>query len=78
MIREIKSRDQSILEKEKEITQLKRELRHTENTKFVFQHKINSLQNEIKPKDDKINGLKQQILDMELELTTNVKAIFTN
>ena len=64
--KEIKTRDNSILEKEKEITVLKRELRHMENTKFVFQHKISALQDEIKPKDDKIDLLKQQILDMEV------------
>ena len=64
--KEIKTRDNSILEKEQEITVLKRELRHMENTKFVFQHKIAALQDEIKPKDDKINILKQQILDMEV------------
>ena len=49
-----------------------------ENTKYVFQHKINSLQNEIKPKDDKIKDLKQQILDMEGELTNNVKLLSDN
>ena len=64
--REIKTRDNIILDKENEITVLKRELRHMENTKFVFQHKITALQDEIKPKDNKIDFLKQQILDMEV------------
>ena len=67
--KEMKGRDTTILEKEKEITQLKKELRQMENTRFdvfseltvtcpstryVLTHKIKVLQDEIKPKEDKI------------------------
>lgn len=69
----MKGRDTTILEKEKEITHLKRELRQMENSKYVFQHKIMVLQEEIKPKEEKIDDMKQQILDMERELTKSVK-----
>ena len=53
-------------------------MKHIENTKFVFQHKIASLQEEIKPKESKIHNLHQQILDMEVELTHNVKQLSDN
>ena len=86
--REMKARDNTIMVslrlnflstkfflkvKEREITDLKRELRHSENAKFVFQHKIKVLQDEIKPKEENIADLKLQILDMERELTRSLK-----
>ena len=69
----MKGRDTTILEKEKEITHLNRELRQMENSKYVFQHKIIVLQIEIRTKEEKIDDMKQQILDMERELTKSVK-----
>ena len=44
-----------------------------EKFKFVLNHKIGLLENEILPKDNKIAEMKQQILAMEVELTTVVK-----
>ena len=41
--------------------------------KFVLNHKIQLLENEIEPKDNKIGEMKQQILAMEEELTAVVK-----
>ena len=55
----MKGRDTTILEKEKEITHLNRELRQMENSKYVFQHKIMVLQEEIKPKEEKIENSKE-------------------
>ena len=41
--------------------------------RFVLNHKIQLLENEIQPKDRKIGEMKQQILAMEEELTAVVK-----
>ena len=44
-----------------------------DKNKFVLNHKIQLLENEIEPKDNKIGEMKQQILAMEEELTAVVK-----
>ena len=42
-------------------------------SRFVLNHKITVLQDEIKPKEEEIVMKTQQILDMEEELTKSVK-----
>lgn len=71
--REIRARDETVQCKEKEITQLKKDLRAMEKHSFVLNHKIKLLEDEILPKENKISEMKSQILAMEEELTKVVK-----
>ena len=71
--REIKGRDETVQCKEKEITELKKDLRAMEKHSFVLNHKIKLLEDEILPKENKISEMKSQILAMEEELTNVVK-----
>ena len=49
------------------------QVRAMDKYKFVLNHKIQLLENEIEPKENKIGEMKQQILAMEEELTAVVK-----
>ena len=71
--REIRGRDETVQCKEKEITELKKDLRTTEKHSFVLNHKIKLLEDEILPKENKISEMKSQILAMEEELTNVVR-----
>ena len=71
--REIRGRDETVQCKEKEITELKKDLRATEKHSFVLNHKIKLLEDEILPKENKISEMKSQILAMEEELTNVVR-----
>ena len=70
---EIRSRDETISEKEKSITELKRSGIELEKNRFVLEHKIENLKQQILPKDELIEDLKSQINAMEDELNTVTK-----
>lgn len=53
--KEIKSRDETIQNKEKDITELKGSVRNMEKYKYVLNHKIGLLEEEISPKVSKFN-----------------------
>ncbi len=70
---EIKSRDDTISEKEKVITEQKRSGIEQEKNRFVLEHKIEDLKNQILPKDELIMDLRSQIDAMEDELNAVTK-----
>ena len=65
---EIRSRDEAIAEKEKKTTELKRSAVVLDKNRFVLEHKIEELRQQILPKDDMIIDLRSQIDAMEDEL----------
>ena len=65
---EIRNRDETIGDKEKMITELKRTGIELEKNRFVLEHKIENLKQQILPKDDLIRDLRGQIDAMEDEL----------
>ena len=65
---EIRNRDETIGDKEKMITELKRTGIELEKNRFVLEHKIENLKQQILPKDDLIRDLRSQIDAMEDEL----------
>ena len=66
--REIKLRDSSIGEKEKKIYELKKRNQELEKFKFVLDHKIKELKNQIEPREVEISQMKSQIDEMDDEL----------
>ncbi|XP_033229090.1 cilia- and flagella-associated protein 57 [Belonocnema kinseyi] len=66
--RDITERDTTIQEKERQIYDLNRDKQELEKFKFVLEHKINELRNQIEPKDKEVKELKEKIRDMETEL----------
>ena len=70
---EIKIRDETIAEKEKIITLQKKTGIELEKNRFVLEHKIENLKQQILPKDDLIRDLRSQIDAMEDELNSVTK-----
>merc|ERR1719510_2250354 len=70
---EIRNRDETISEKEKTITDLKRTGIELEKNRFVLEHKIENLKQQILPKDELISDLRSQIDAMEDELNAVTK-----
>jgi peptidoglycan hydrolase CwlO-like protein len=60
-LQEIKERDGTISEKEKRIYDLKKKNQELEKFKFVLDHKIKELKQQIEPKDDEIADMNEQI-----------------
>ena len=71
--KEIKGRDEAVLAKEKEIAEVKQKCRDMDKFRYVLNHKIELLEGEIQPKENKIAEMKNQILAMEEELHVVVK-----
>jgi chromosome segregation ATPase len=70
---EIRNRDETISDKEKTITEQKRTGIELEKNRFVLEHKIENLKQQILPKDDLIMDLRSQIDAMEDELNAVTK-----
>ena len=66
-------RDETIAEKEKIITLQKKTGIELEKNRFVLEHKIENLKQQILPKDDLIRDLRSQIDAMEDELNSVTK-----
>ena len=67
------TRDETIAEKEKIITLQKKTGIELEKNRFVLEHKIENLKQQILPKDDLIRDLRSQIDAMEDELNSVTK-----
>ncbi|ETO14418.1 WD repeat domain protein [Reticulomyxa filosa] len=65
---EIKERNITVIEKNQIIKDIFDKNQDLEKFKFVLDHKINELNNQIKPKDIYINNIQQQIIQMNNEI----------
>eukprot|EP01028_Stygiella_incarcerata_P005238 TRINITY_DN222_c0_g1_i3.p1 TRINITY_DN222_c0_g1~~TRINITY_DN222_c0_g1_i3.p1 ORF type:complete len:1466 (-),score=513.63 TRINITY_DN222_c0_g1_i3:1193-5590(-) len=65
--REIRHRDESVMEKERQINVLKKRSQELEKFRLVFGYKLQALKKEIEPKDSQIDSLVAQVEEMETE-----------
>lgn len=71
MKKEIDERNVAIQEKEQQIYDTLRTNQELEKYKFVLNHKIQELKDQIEPRDREIQQLKEKIQDMETELESH-------
>ncbi|KAJ3342297.1 Cilia- and flagella-associated protein 57 [Gonapodya sp. JEL0774] len=72
--KEIQERDETIQDKEKRIYDLKKKNQELEKFKFVLDYKIKELKRQIEPREHDIDGMTEQIKNMDVELEQYFKS----
>lgn len=66
--KDIKARDNTIIEREKKILDMKKKNQELEKFKYVLDYKINELKQNIEPREKEIAAMREKISSMDFEL----------
>jgi hypothetical protein len=66
--KEIREREETVVDKDKRIYDLRKKNQELEKFKFVLNYKIQELKRQIMPRKKEIQDMREQIMEMEVEL----------